>query len=43
MTDHYRLQRFVDAQNENGVYRRALSELRSGRKSGHWMWYASLS
>jgi len=37
--DHYRLQRFVDAQNENGVYRRALSELRSGRKSGHWMWY----
>ena len=32
------LQRFVDAQS-GGVYERALAELRTGRKSGHWMWF----
>lgn len=30
------LQRFVDAQS--GTYDSALAELRSGRKTGHWMW-----
>jgi uncharacterized protein (DUF1810 family) len=29
--------RFVQAQE--GVYERALSEIRSGRKRSHWMWY----
>ena len=33
----YNLERFVDAQN--GVYERALSELRAGRKRSHWMWF----
>ncbi|EPE94791.1 DUF1810 domain-containing protein [Rhizobium grahamii] len=33
----YNLDRFVDAQN--GVYERALSELRAGRKRSHWMWF----
>ena len=34
-----RLQRFVDAQEEGATYERALSELRSGRKRSHWMWF----
>jgi uncharacterized protein (DUF1810 family) len=38
MTDPYRLKRFVDAQ-DGGLYGRALSELRAGRKQGHWMWF----
>jgi uncharacterized protein (DUF1810 family) len=32
------LQRFVDAQ-ESGTYEQALNELRSGKKTGHWMWF----
>jgi uncharacterized protein (DUF1810 family) len=39
MEDPYRLRRFVDAQNANGTYQEVISELRSGRKSSHWMWY----
>jgi uncharacterized protein (DUF1810 family) len=39
MTDPYRLQRFIDAQDEASTYERALSELRSGRKTSHWMWF----
>lgn len=35
--DPFDLERFVKAQ-EN-VYKEALSEIRSGRKSSHWMWY----
>jgi uncharacterized protein (DUF1810 family) len=35
--DPYDLQRFVLAQA--GSYERALSEVRSGRKQSHWMWY----
>jgi uncharacterized protein (DUF1810 family) len=31
------LQRFLDAQD--GVYERALGELRAGRKTSHWMWF----
>ncbi len=33
----YDLQRFKDAQRRD--YERALSEIRSGRKRTHWMWY----
>lgn len=36
-SDPFQLSRFVDAQA--GEYRAVLSELRSGRKRGHWMWY----
>ena len=32
------LQRFVDAQ-ANGVYERALAEIRAGEKRSHWMWF----
>jgi uncharacterized protein (DUF1810 family) len=39
MTGSYQLERFVDAQGANGMYERAVSELRTGRKAGHWMWY----
>jgi uncharacterized protein (DUF1810 family) len=39
--DTYDLQRFVDAQEEGGTYERALSELRAGRKTSHWMWCSS--
>lgn len=36
-TDPFDLQRFVSAQER--VYAPVLSELRSGRKQSHWMWY----
>jgi uncharacterized protein (DUF1810 family) len=35
----YDLDRFVEAQDAGGTYDRALSELRRGRKTGHWMWF----
>jgi uncharacterized protein (DUF1810 family) len=35
--DPHDLQRFVDAQTP--VFEQACSELRSGRKQGHWMWF----
>ncbi|HEX3350815.1 MAG TPA: DUF1810 domain-containing protein [Acetobacteraceae bacterium] len=35
--DPYELTRFVEAQNP--VYERVLAELRSGRKTSHWMWF----
>jgi uncharacterized protein (DUF1810 family) len=37
VSDPYDLERFETAQN--GVYEAALSELRAGRKTGHWMWF----
>ncbi|MDN0075694.1 DUF1810 domain-containing protein [Crenobacter sp. SG2303] len=37
MNDAYNLQRFIDAQA--GIYESVLSELRAGRKRGHWIWY----
>jgi uncharacterized protein (DUF1810 family) len=39
MADPFRLQRFVDAQDRDGTYDAALSELRAGRKRSHWMWF----
>jgi uncharacterized protein (DUF1810 family) len=33
------LERFVRAQDADGVYQRALAELRAGRKRSHWMWF----
>ncbi len=39
MSDPYRLQRFVDAQDTGNTFRDAVSELRGGRKVGHWMWF----
>jgi uncharacterized protein (DUF1810 family) len=38
-TDPYDLQRFVDAQAADGIYERALDELRAGEKRSHWMWF----
>lgn len=35
--DSYNLERFVEAQRD--VYSTALSELRSGRKQSHWVWF----
>src|SRR5436309_2583571 len=35
--DAYNLGRFVQAQADD--YDQALSEIRSGRKQSHWMWY----
>jgi uncharacterized protein (DUF1810 family) len=37
--DPFQLQRFTDAQDEANAYERALSELRTGRKTSHWMWF----
>ena len=39
MQDQHRLQRFVDAQDDDGTYQSALRELRDGRKRSHWMWF----
>ena len=39
MEDPYQLKRFVDAQNLTGTYDTVISELRTGRKAGHWMWF----
>ena len=36
-TDTHDLERFVRA--HDGSYRQALSEIRSGGKRSHWMWY----
>ncbi len=35
----YDLERFVAAQNTGRTYEQALSELRAGRKTSHWMWF----
>lgn len=37
MKDPYRLERFVAAQGPH--YKAAVSELRTGQKIGHWMWF----
>jgi uncharacterized protein (DUF1810 family) len=37
--DDFNLQRFVDAQDRDGSYDRALAELEHGRKQGHWIWF----
>ena len=39
MSDTYHLERFVAAQDQGGVYDSAVSELRAGHKTGHWMWF----
>ena len=33
------LERFVTAQESGGTYQRAVTELRKGRKTSHWMWF----
>jgi uncharacterized protein (DUF1810 family) len=38
-SDPYRLRRFEAAQDHGDTYRAAVSELRAGRKVGHWMWF----
>lgn len=37
MTAPHNLQRFTDAQE--GVFQRALKEIKNGRKQSHWMWF----
>ena len=37
VNDPLNLQRFVDAQSR--IFEEASSELRQGRKRGHWMWF----
>jgi uncharacterized protein (DUF1810 family) len=37
--DPHDLRRFVDAQEREGTYSRALEELRAGRKTSHWVWF----
>ncbi len=39
VSDPFRLQRFLDAQDSGGTYRDAVAELRAGRKRSHWMWF----
>ena len=35
--DIYKLERFIEVQDKS--FHTALSEIRSGRKSSHWIWY----
>ncbi|MGO8870534.1 MAG: DUF1810 domain-containing protein [Acidimicrobiales bacterium] len=37
--DPYDLDRFVAAQDDHATYERAVSELRQGRKTSHWIWF----
>jgi uncharacterized protein (DUF1810 family) len=37
--DPYRLDRFLEAQDADDTYDRALAELWTGRKRTHWMWF----
>ncbi|MFC0678148.1 DUF1810 domain-containing protein [Lysobacter korlensis] len=37
--DPHDLRRFVEAQDQGGVYENAVQELRRGRKQSHWMWF----
>ena len=37
MSDMYKLDRFVAAQDAGGTYARALDELRAGQKTSHWL------
>ncbi len=39
MEDPYDVERFVEAQEAGGTYSRAVTELRSGDKTSHWMWF----
>ena len=39
MSDPFGLQRFLDAQDRDGIYDQALRELHAGRKRSHWMWF----
>jgi len=39
MDDPFGLSRFEVAQDAGGAYDAAVSELRAGRKSSHWMWF----
>lgn len=39
MDDPFDLERFVAAQDSGGTYGQAVSELRRGRKTSHWMWF----
>ncbi len=37
--DPFDLDRFVAAQDGGGSYEHAVAEVRTGRKTSHWMWY----
>lgn len=37
--DPYGLERFVAAQDDGGIYDRAVRELQRGHKTSHWMWF----
>lgn len=39
MADPYELERFVDAQERDGIYEAAVRELHAGRKTSHWVWF----
>ncbi len=39
MIDQHDLARFVEAQDAHGTYQQAVTELRQGHKTSHWMWF----
>jgi uncharacterized protein (DUF1810 family) len=39
MNGPFELGRFEDAQDAQGIYATAVSELRAGTKRSHWMWF----
>ena len=36
-TDHFHLNRFIEAQNSD--FNKALDEIKQGKKRSHWMWF----
>jgi len=36
-TDHFNLNRFIEAQNSD--FNKALDEIKQGKKRSHWMWF----
>jgi uncharacterized protein (DUF1810 family) len=39
LADDHDLSRFVEAQDVGDTYDAAVSQLRAGHKTGHWMWF----
>jgi uncharacterized protein (DUF1810 family) len=39
VSDPFGLQRFVEAQDRDGIYDQAMRELHAGEKHSHWMWF----
>lgn len=37
--EKYNISRFIQAQDANGCYEKALAEIKNGKKRTHWIWF----